>query len=411
MPYYHVRIIEKSNRTHIRLDFTDDELENRILAPYRKGSAIVIGGKSIPVNDIDRIRINQTEIKSENIRPDVEQRRSSSGMAQMRSVEWEIAAIGTEVTDQFITSPPGTEINAVPAALPEPRPAIDSREVFVVHGRNDGARDALFTFLRSIGLNPLEWARAVQATGKPTPYIGEILDAAFSNAHAVVVLFTPDDEARLTKALQSSNDPPHETQLTGQARPNVLFEAGMAMARHQNRTILIELGHLRPFSDIAGLLTVRLNNTTPSRQQLAQRLKSAGCPVNLDGTDWHTVGDFDGTVTSPQPETGDSTPVENVKPPTAPSAHLSDDARTLLVEAATDGVGIISRIQTIEGLIIQTSGRHFAEQGNARSEARWDYALKEILLQGFIEGMGGKGQTFRVTHEGFQAADDLQSSN
>ena len=162
-----------------------------------------------------------------------------------------------------------------------------------MHGRNETARNALFSFLRSIGLNPLESSEAVKAVGHPTPYIGEILDAAFSHAHAVVVLFTPDDIARLQEQFRSDRDPRHEVEPTGQARPNVLFEAGMAMGRDSNRTILVEMGKLRPFSDIAGRHIIRLDGSSKQRQQLAQRLRAAGCPVNLDGTDWHTEGSFD----------------------------------------------------------------------------------------------------------------------
>ena len=170
---------------------------------------------------------------------------------------------------------------------------VNTSQVFVVHGRNQKARDAMFVFLRSIGLHPLEWNEAVQATGKPMPYIGEILDAAFAQAGAVVVLMTPDDEARLREPFRSPSDPPHETELTGQARANVLFEAGMAMGRNADRTILVELGSLKPFSDVAGLHVKRMDNSSQRRQELAQRLESAGCPVNLDGVDWHTAGDFD----------------------------------------------------------------------------------------------------------------------
>jgi predicted nucleotide-binding protein len=32
----------------------------------------------------------------------------------------------------------------------------DPRKVFVIHGRNELARKALFDFLRSIGLDPIE---------------------------------------------------------------------------------------------------------------------------------------------------------------------------------------------------------------------------------------------------------------
>ena len=38
--------------------------------------------------------------------------------------------------------------------------------VFVVHGRNEELRKSLFSFLRSIGLKPLEWNTAIKATKK-----------------------------------------------------------------------------------------------------------------------------------------------------------------------------------------------------------------------------------------------------
>lgn len=186
----------------------------------------------------------------------------------------------------------------------------DPRNVFVVHGRNLDARNSLFRFLRSIGLRPLEWSQAVRETGKASPFIGEILDVAFSKAQAVVVLLTPDDEARLREPFRSQHDPPYEPRLTGQARPNVLFEAGMAMGRNPDRTVIVELGSVRPFSDIAGRHTVRLSNDTAGRQELAQRLETAGCPVDLTGRDWHTEGDFNLSslqtteVSSEEPNTG-----------------------------------------------------------------------------------------------------------
>lgn len=174
----------------------------------------------------------------------------------------------------------------------QPTDVQDTRNVFVVHGRNLEARSSLFRFLRSIGLQPLEWSQAIKATGKASPFIGEILDAAFTKAQAVVVLLTPDDEARLRESFRGLSEPIYETELTGQARPNVLFEAGMAMGRNPDRTIIVELGTLRPFSDIAGRHTVRLSNDSAARHELAQRLETAGCPVDLTGRDWHTEGDF-----------------------------------------------------------------------------------------------------------------------
>jgi hypothetical protein len=49
-----------------------------------------------------------------------------------------------------------------------------ARKVFVVHGRNGAARSALFTFLRALGLAPIEWSEAVRMTGEGSPYIGQM---------------------------------------------------------------------------------------------------------------------------------------------------------------------------------------------------------------------------------------------
>lgn len=164
--------------------------------------------------------------------------------------------------------------------------------VFVVHGRNIEARDAMFSFLRSLGLQPLEWNHVIALTGQPTPYVGTILDTAFREAAAVVVLLTPDDEARLRKAYHGKKEPKHETSLSGQARPNVLFEAGMAFGRNANSTVLVQLGDVRPFSDVGGRHVVHISNAPTSRQELATKLANAGCNVDTSGADWMKEGDF-----------------------------------------------------------------------------------------------------------------------
>jgi len=178
----------------------------------------------------------------------------------------------------------------------ENRSSIDPRDIFVVHGRNLKARDAMFSFLRSIDLHPIEFNEVIKLTGKTTPYIGEVLDVAFLKAQAILVLMTPDDEGQLKEGLRKPDDPKHETELTGQARLNVIFESGMAMGRKSDRTVIVELGKLRPFSDIGGRHTLKLDNSSTKRQELAQRLESAGCKISLTGTAWHNEGNFDDSL-------------------------------------------------------------------------------------------------------------------
>lgn len=179
----------------------------------------------------------------------------------------------------------------------------DPKTVFVVHGRNMAARDALFQFLRAIGLRPLEWSQAVKLTGRGAPYIGEILDHAFAAAQAVVVLLTPDEITYLRREY-SRDDADPDFAPAAQARPNVLFEAGMAFGRHPDRTILIEFGEVRPFSDIAGRHSIRLDESAATRKELAERLRTAECDVDLDGADWLTAGDL-----TPPPAPGAGLPL------------------------------------------------------------------------------------------------------
>jgi predicted nucleotide-binding protein len=172
----------------------------------------------------------------------------------------------------------------------EPEP--DPRAVFVVHGRDSEVQAAMWSFLEVIGLHPLEWNELVCSTGRVTPFTGEVLETAFAKAQAVVVLMTPDDEARLHAALQNEDDLAYERELTCQPRPNVLYEAGMAFGAHPNRTIIVEVGRLRPISDLAGRNVVRLSTTKAPLKALADRLEAAGCPVDRSNDEWLDTSRF-----------------------------------------------------------------------------------------------------------------------
>ncbi|CAN5602520.1 hypothetical protein BH23CHL5_BH23CHL5_23940 [soil metagenome] len=196
----------------------------------------------------------------------------------------------------------------------------DPSKVFVVHGRNLHARDAMFAYLRTLNLSPLEWSQAVKLTNHGSPYIGDVLDRAFETARAIVVLLTPDEITYLRQDLASGEDDP-DTHPSAQARPNVLFEAGLAFGRNPRRTILVEFGRVRPFSDIMGRHSVRLNDSTETRKDLADRLITAGCKVDLSGTDWMKKG----LLEPPAPPGGGLQLGKRVMP--SPSSSVRLDAR------------------------------------------------------------------------------------
>jgi predicted nucleotide-binding protein len=161
--------------------------------------------------------------------------------------------------------------------------------VFVAYGRNESLRKSMFNFLRALGLKPLEWEKVILMAKRVNPQIEEAIDAAMAQAAAVLVLFSPDDEARLKESFADSKS---ETKLMGQPRANVIFEAGIALGRHPEKTLLVEVGRLRKFSDIAGRHVVRLTNDFGKRNDLANRLEKIGCKVDRKGTDWTSAGEF-----------------------------------------------------------------------------------------------------------------------
>jgi hypothetical protein len=183
----------------------------------------------------------------------------------------------------------------------------------------------------------------VDLTASAAPFVGDVLATAFEAAQAVVVLMTPDDLAQLRPDLRAPNDLDYETRPSGQARPDVLFEAGMALGLHPERTVIVELGRLRPFSDIGGRHVIRFDGSASSRQALLTKLADAGCEVDKKGSDWLTSGVFtvpvldgeaagDGTGTADlRSERTESSPQLTSEPHLAAKATRSGSSRYRLV--------------------------------------------------------------------------------
>ena len=142
------------------------------------------------------------------------------------------------------------------------------QQVYVIHGRDEHARQELFTFLRAIGLTPIEWTMAPADTDGGVPQVSDVFDRVLSSERVFIVLLTPDNITQ------------------------VLFEAGFALARHPDHTVLVEFGEVRRFPDMDGRFKVRLEGTAEGREQLARRLEAIGCEVDLSGADWRSAGNL-----------------------------------------------------------------------------------------------------------------------
>jgi predicted nucleotide-binding protein len=165
-----------------------------------------------------------------------------------------------------------------------------SRNVFVVYGRDEQARQAVFGLLRRLDLRPLEWEPLVRG-GKQgaAPFLGQVVAEAPSQAQAAVVVLTPDDVVMLHPQLRTASEDRFELYPALQPRPNVLIELGIVLAVYPKNTIIVEFGRLRPIADLGGRNVIRFQegiSVAETLRKIAGRLEEAGCRVDDSGADW-----------------------------------------------------------------------------------------------------------------------------
>lgn len=178
----------------------------------------------------------------------------------------------------FARFEPKEKVNA-----PTAEPAPDRSKVFVVHGRDTRPVDVLKQYLLFLSLQMMPWSEAVRLTGESQPHTYDIVRAGIANAAAVIVIFSPDELARVKDDFSELDDPDRIPQ--GQARQNVLLEAGMAFVMAPKRTIFLKSAPTRDISDIAGFNWVKLDGNWDSRNDLKSRLETAGAAVRQGGYD------------------------------------------------------------------------------------------------------------------------------
>ncbi len=91
------------------------------------------------------------------------------------------------------------------------------------------------------------------------------------------------------------------------------------------------------------------------------------------------------------------------------SNALSDDAKELLVTAATSN-GVIMHMRFMGGASIQAGGRNFINPMTDREEARWKASIGELRENRLVEMTSSKNaEIFKVTKRGYEIADEIRS--
>jgi len=132
------------------------------------------------------------------------------------------------------------------------------KTVFVIHGRDAEAHSELAKFLVALGLREMPFEEVADSLG-PSPFVGDIVIKGIESADAVIALFTPDEQASLYDPSSGESLARTDGGSRWQARPNVMFEAGIAYGKTGKEPILAVLGaDVGLFSDVGGRHFVQL---------------------------------------------------------------------------------------------------------------------------------------------------------
>ena len=144
-----------------------------------------------------------------------------------------------------------------------------SNRVFVIHGHDEGARDAVARFLERLGLEPIILHE--KSSGGRT-----IIEKFEQNADVgfALALLTPDD---------MGSPQGEEDDLKPRARQNVIFEFGFFIGRlGRERVCALPKGDVEFPSDYKGVLYIPLDVDGGWKLKLMKELKEAGLEIDSE---------------------------------------------------------------------------------------------------------------------------------
>ena len=144
-----------------------------------------------------------------------------------------------------------------------------SNKVFVIHGRDDGAKETVARFLTKLGLEPVILHEQENRGRTIIEKFEEHAQVGFA-----VVLLTPDDVGSLKDK---------EPNLKPRARQNVIFEFGYFIGKlSRKRVCALVKGDVEKPSDYDGVLYIPLDDFGGWEKKLIKELKSAGFEVDAN---------------------------------------------------------------------------------------------------------------------------------
>jgi predicted nucleotide-binding protein len=143
-----------------------------------------------------------------------------------------------------------------------------SNKIFIVHGRDEGPREAVSNVLKSLGLEPI----ILNLFPNRSRTVIEKIEA-HSDVGFAVVLLTPDDEGNLKGEIPKAR-----------ARQNVLLELGYFLGKlTRDRVCVLVKGEVDIPSDWRGVINEAYDDLSPAwKMMLVRELKDAGYDIDAN---------------------------------------------------------------------------------------------------------------------------------
>jgi len=272
--YYHVIVKPKSDQFYgeYKTDLTKEQLISRFIEPYEQGMPIVINGKTVQPDDLERITISESERTIESFIPQIRAEDQNSSVAIIGGPSYTHQAIGRakDVTDDFIEGAVGykkelTKSQSTGKQVSGSR----SRRVFIVHGHDESAQNKAARFVEKMGFEAIILHEKASSGRTIIEKIEHYSDVGFA-----IVLYTPDDVGNVKSEAESLNV---------RARQNVVFEHGYLIGRlgRENVSALVD-GKLELPNDISGVVYINLDEGSAWQLQLAKEMKQSGYEIDMN---------------------------------------------------------------------------------------------------------------------------------
>lgn len=147
--------------------------------------------------------------------------------------------------------------------------ARNKRKVFIVHGRDEAAKQEVSRFIEKLGLEAI----ILHENASLGMTIIEKIEHYSNDVDFALILYTACDHGR---GIHESTIPPKD-----RARQNVVFEHGYLMAKlgRENVCPLVK-GNIETPNDMSGVVYVDLDNFGGWKNTVAKELKSCGYSIN-----------------------------------------------------------------------------------------------------------------------------------